>query len=216
MADDKPTLYGYYRSSTSYRLRILLNLKNLAYDTVNVRLDRGEQHAPEFLALNPMGALPVLRFEGRTLIQSPAMIDYVEERFPSPSLLPANVDARQRVREIASLVACDIHPVNNLRILQHLREAYALDDQAIGDWYRTWIRRGFDALEQMLAVQTSADHAVGESVTLAEVYLVPQIYNARRFNIEMSDYPRLARIDAHCQGLPAFADAHPDRFEPDD
>ena len=132
-----------------------------------------------------------------------------------PELLPADTTLRQRVREITSLVACDVHPLNNLRVLKHLRQRYGLDDDAIGDWYRHWIHAGFGALERMVAPDEAAPFAVGGRLSLAEVYLLPQIYNARRFDVDMADYPKLAAIDAHCATLDAFTRAHPDRHRVD-
>lgn len=215
MSATQATLYGYYRSSTSYRLRILLNLKDIAHRTMAVALDKGEQRDAAFLAINPMGGLPVLEIDGLRLVQSPAIIDYIEEHYATPRLLPGAIEPRQRVREIASLVACDIHPLNNLRVLKHLRGTYDADDAAIAAWYRHWIDAAFPALEQMVTANDSAAFCVGESVTLADVYLVPQIYNATRFDVDMTAYPQLARIAAHCNTLPAFADAHPDRHRVD-
>ena len=211
MSEPRAVLHGYYRSSTSYRLRILLNLKRIAHEIVPVALDRGEQLAPSFRALNPMGGVPVLEIDGLRLVQAPAMIDYIEERYAEPRLLPEAPEPRQRVREITSLVACDIHPLNNLRVLKHLRATCAADDAAIGAWYRHWIALGFDALERMVDPTAAAPYAVGGRLSLAEIYLVPQIYNARRFDVDMSVYPKLEAIDAHCTAQDAFAAAHPDR-----
>lgn len=211
MSTPQATLYGYYRSSTSYRLRILLNLKGIAHRTVAVALDKGEQRDAAFLAINPMGGLPVLDIDGIRLVQSPAIIDYVEEHYATPRLLPAAIEPRQRVREIAALVACDIHPLNNLRVLKHLRTTYGADDANIADWYRHWIDAAFPTLEHMVTANDDAAFCVGETASLADLYLIPQIYNATRFDVAMSAYPKLARVAAHCNTLPAFADAHPDR-----
>lgn len=211
------TLYGYYFSSTSYRTRIALNLKGLDYDTIDIRLDRGAQLEDDFRAVNPMAAVPVLDIDGRRLVQSPAILDYLDEHYPAPQLLPTDIDQRQRVREISALIACDIHPVNNLRVLKYLRAKHGCGDDDIGSWYRHWIRQGFKPLEQMLAQTSTAQRfAVGDSVSLADVYLVPQVANARRFAVDLADYPTLAAIDAHCQQLPAFAAAHPGRHAPAD
>lgn len=207
------TLYGYHRSSTSYRLRILFGIKKIDYHTEVVRLDRGEQHAATFKDINPMGGVPVVRIDGRTLVQSPAIIDYIEEQYQQPVLLPDDPDTRQRVREITSLIGCDIHPVNNLRVLKRLRAEHGFDDAAIGEWYRHWINTGFSALEAMIDNPT-ARYAVGASVSLAEIYLVPQIYNARRFDVDMAQYPALQSIDAQCAKIDAFRDAHPDLHAP--
>ncbi|MEO1595361.1 MAG: maleylacetoacetate isomerase [Pseudomonadota bacterium] len=215
MSDTQATLYGYHRSSTSYRLRILLNLKGIAYETVPVALDKGAQREAAFLEINPMGGLPVLEIDGLRLVQAPAMIDYIEEHYDTPKLLPDAVAARQRVREIAALVACDVHPLNNLRVLKHLRMAYGADDAAIADWYRHWIHAAFPALEHMVGADGDAPFCVGDRLSLAEIYLIPQIYNAVRFDVDMTAYPKLARIDAHCASVPAFTDAHPDKHRVD-
>ncbi|MEO1320071.1 MAG: maleylacetoacetate isomerase [Pseudomonadota bacterium] len=215
MSNTQATLYGYYRSSTSYRLRILLNLKGIDYKSVPVALDRGEQREAAFLDINPMGGLPVLEIDGLRLVQAPAMIDYIEEHYAAHKLLPDAAAPRQRVREIAAIVACDIHPLNNLRVLKHLRANYGADDAAIADWYRHWINAAFPALEHMVGANEDAPFCVDGQLSLAEIYLIPQIYNAERFDIDMTAYPRLAGINAHCTAMPAFADAHPDRHRVD-
>ena len=211
------TLYGYFFSSTSYRARILMNLKGLAYNSVQVRLDRGEQHEASFREINPMGGLPVLDIDGLRLTQSPALSDYVEERFPTPPLVPDEQPARQRVREITALIACDMHPLNNLSVLKYLRANFGQDDQGVAVWYAHWIRRGFDGLEAIVR-DASADgrYCVGSSVTMADVFLVPQVANARRFDIPLDDYPTIVSIDAHCQSLDAFEQAHPKHHAPED
>ncbi|MEL6949655.1 MAG: maleylacetoacetate isomerase [Pseudomonadota bacterium] len=215
MSDTQATLYGYYRSSTSYRLRILLNLKGINYETVPVALDKGEQREAAFLDINPMGGLPVLDIDGLRLVQAPAMIDYIEEHYDAPRLLPNVAAPRQRVREIAAIVACDIHPLNNLRVLKHLRGTYGADDAAIADWYRHWIDAAFPALEHRVSANDDLPFCVDGQLSLAEIYLIPQIYNAERFEVDMTAYPKLARINAHCIAMPAFADAHPDRHRVD-
>jgi maleylpyruvate isomerase len=208
-------LYGYYRSSTSYRTRIVLNLKGIDYEYVPVALDRGEQHDEAFRELNPMGAVPALATEDGLFVQSPAIIEYLEERHPEPALLPADPVGRARVREITTLIACDIHPVNNLRIMRYLGEHYGQDRAGIGEWYAHWIHAGFGPLERLLAARSTAGrYCIGDAVTLADAYLVPQVYNARRFGVPLDDYPTIGSVDAHCAALPAFAAAHPDR-QPD-
>ncbi len=208
-------LYGYYRSSTSYRTRIVLNLKEIRYDYVPVALDRGEQQGEAFCKLNPMGAVPALASDDGLFVQSPAIIEYLEERHPEPPLLPAEPAGRARVREVAALIACDIHPVNNLRIMRYIGEHYGQDRAGIGEWYAHWIHAGFAPLERLLAARSAAGrYCIGDAVTLADAYLVPQVYNARRFGVPLRDYPVLESVDAHCVALPAFAAAHPDR-QPD-
>lgn len=208
-------LYGYYRSSTSYRTRIALNLKGIAFEHIDIRLDRGAQLESEFTAMNPMNAVPVLEMDSLRLIQSPAILEYLEEQYPDPRLLPTPTPARQRVRELAALVGCDIHPVNNLRVLKFLRSEHHADDQAIATWYRHWINAGFAAYETLLTQTDRAEgYCVGETTSLAEVFLIPQIYNASRFEVDMTPYPEIASIDSRCASDPAFSAAHPDRFKP--
>jgi maleylacetoacetate isomerase len=208
-------LYGYYRSSTSYRTRIVLNLKGIDYDYAPVALDRGEQQTEAFRELNAMGAVPALESDDGLFVQSPAIIEYLEERHPEPPLLPADPAGRARVREVAALIACDIHPVNNLRVMRYIGEHYGQDRAGIAEWYAHWIRAGFGPLERLLADRSDAGrHCIGDALTLAEAYLVPQVYNARRFGVPLDDYPTIVSVDAHCTALPAFAAAHPDR-QPD-
>ncbi len=208
-------LYGYYRSSTSYRTRIVLNIKGIDYDYVPVALDRGEQQGEAFRELNPMGAVPALASDDGLFVQSPAIIEYLEERYPEPRLLPGDPAGRARVREIAALIACDIHPVNNLRVMRYIGENYGQDRAGIGAWYAHWIHAGFGPLERLLAARSAEGrYCIGDEVTLADAYLVPQVYNARRFGVALDDYPVIASVDAHLKALPAFAAAHPDR-QPD-
>ena len=208
-------LYGYFRSSASYRVRIALALKGLDYDLQPIHLRRGEQRAPEFLKRNPQGLVPALEHEGAVLPQSLAIIEYLEERFPEPALLPAAPEDRGWVRALAQVVACDIHPINNLRILQYLEQDLGVDDEARGAWARRWIDGGFAAMEDMLAGDPrTGDYCFGRQPTLADICLVPQIFNSRRFGVDMVGYPTLARIHENCMRLPAFADQAPER-QPD-
>jgi maleylpyruvate isomerase len=208
-------LYGYYRSSTSYRTRIVLNLKGIDYEYVPVALDRGEQQETAFRSVNPMGAVPALEDRNGVFIQSPAIIEYLEETHPEPALLPSDPAARARVREVAALIACDIHPVNNLRIMRYIGENYGQDREGIARWYAHWIRAGFGPLEALLEARSSAGrYCIGDDVTLADAYLIPQVYNARRFSVPLDDYPVIRSIESHCIGLTAFLAAHPDR-QPD-
>jgi maleylpyruvate isomerase len=206
-------LYTYFRSSAAYRVRIALNLKGLVYESLPRHLlrDGGEHRQPEFLRLNPQGLVPVLEDNGHALTQSLAIIEYLEETHPEPPLLPQAPLQRARVRALALAVACDIHPLNNLRVLNYLRAPLALDKAAVDTWYRHWIACGFTALEEE-AVRMTGDrrHLVGSAVTLADVCLVPQMYNARRFGCELDAYPTLRAISAHLESLPAFTRAAPE------
>ena len=208
-------LYGYFRSSASYRVRIALSLKGLDYDLQPVHLRRNEQRAPEFLERNPQGLVPALEHDGAVLAQSLAIIEYLEERFPEPPLLPAAPADRAWVRALAQIVACDVHPINNLRILQYLEKDLGLDDEARAAWARRWIDHGFAAMEAMLKDDPRAgNHCFGNRPTLADVCLVPQVVNSRRFDVDMARYPALARVHENCMRLPAFADQAPER-QPD-
>ncbi len=206
-------LHTYWRSSAAYRVRIALALKGLEYESVPRHLlrDGGEQRRADYLALNPQGFVPALEHDGVVLTQSLAICEYLEECFPRPPLLPQGPHERATVRAMALAVACDIHPLNNLRVLQHLRTELGQDDEGLGRWARHWISRGFDALEQMVA-RHSADgrHCFGEAVTLADVCLVPQVANARRVQLDLAPWPRLMAATSHLESLPAFAAARPD------
>jgi maleylacetoacetate isomerase len=210
-------LYGYFRSSATYRARIALNFKGLDYESVivDLRSPTHPQHAPQFRALNPQGLIPVLVDGKRTLTQSLAIIEYLEETHPEPPLLPRSAPERAQVRALALAVACDIHPLNNLRVLNYLRSRLAQDETATNAWYAHWIAEGFRALEEA-AGRLSGDgrHLYGTAVTLADVCLVPQMYNAHRFNCDVEPYPRLRAICAHLETLPAFARAAP-QAQPD-
>ena len=205
------TLYGYFRSSAAYRVRIALNLKGLAYDQALVNLVKGEQRLDANLARNPQGLVPVLKTDdGTQLTQSLAICEYLEERYPEPPLLPIDPVDRARVRALAQLVACEIHPLNNLKVLKYLVHELKLDDDAKLAWYRHWITEGFTALEAMLAREAgTGDFCHGDTPTLADLCLVPQVFNAERFECDLSDYPRIRRIAANCRALPAFAEAAP-------
>lgn len=205
-------LHGYWRSGTSYRTRIALNLKGLAYEQRPVDLRAGAQRDPRFLALNPQGLVPALEVDGQVLIQSPAILEWLEERFPEPPLLPAGPDERAVVRAMAALVACDIHPLNNLRVLKAVR-ALGADDDGINAWAARWIEPGFDALEALIG-RHGAGWCYGDRPTLADCCLVPQVYSARRFGVDPARWPAIAAIEAAAADHPAFAAAHPDR-QPD-
>lgn len=207
-------LHDYFRSSAAYRVRIALNLKGLDYHQQSVSLVQGEQRSAAYLALNPQGLVPALELgDGQVLSQSLAIIEYLDEVHPGPALLPADPLGRARVRALANIVACDMHPLNNLRVLGYLTGKLGLDEETKLDWYRHWIARGLASLEALLAEQSS-EFCHGREPTLADLCLVPQVYNARRFNCELADYPTVVAIDARCQTLPAFQAAHPQQ-QPD-
>ena len=208
------TLYGYFRSSAAYRVRIALNMKGLPYVQTPVSLLKGEQRSTDYLALNPHGLVPALRDGEALLTQSLAICEYLDEAYPdTPQLLPVDPALRAQVRAVALAIACDIHPVNNLRVLNYLKSELAVPEDARNDWYRHWVVQGFAALEHQLAVH-AGQYCFGDSITLADVCLLPQVFNARRFNVDMAAYPLLSRIAANLEVLPAFADAHPQK-QPD-
>ncbi|SAI57650.1 glutathione-S-transferase [Bordetella ansorpii] len=210
-------LYSYFRSSAAYRVRIALNLKGLPYETVPVHLVKGggQQLAPAYRQVNPNALVPTLVDGDLTLGQSLAIIEYLDETHPQPALLPADAAGRARVRAIALTLACDIHPLNNLRVLKYLKHDLKVDEEAKNGWYRHWIDVGLGGLEQMLAGSPQTGRFChGDTPTLADLCLVPQIFNARRFDCDLSAFPTLVRIDAACQALKAFQDAAPER-QPD-
>ena len=205
-------LYDYWRSSASYRVRIALNLKGVAYTSVNTSLLDGGQKAPEYVARNPQGLVPMLSIDGHDLTQSLAIIDYLDAKYADPPMVSADPVARSRTLAQAMVVAADIHPVNNLRILKYLKNELGQDQEAIDRWYRHWIEEGFAALEQM-APETGLFG--GEQPNLADVCLIPQIYNARRFETDLSAFPKLVRIDTACNALEAFQKAAPEAVKPE-
>ncbi len=208
-------LHGYYRSSAAFRVRIGLNLKGLTYESVPHHLRHGEQRAPEYLALNPQGLVPTLTDGEQVLFQSLAILEYIDERRPEPAFLPLDPSDRAYVRGLAQMVACDIHPLNNLRVLQYLRRRLGQDEAAVKTWYNHWIAEGFDALEARLTRDArTGDFCYGDRPGLADICLVPQVANARTFDLDMSPYPTIRRIDETCMAQAAFADAHPTR-QPD-
>lgn len=206
-------LYGYWRSSAVYRVRIALNLKELAYDTRPVHLlrDGGEQHDADYRALNPQQLIPCLTDGERVLTQSMAIMEYLEEMHPEPPLLPADARSRARVRALALAVACDIHPLGNLRVLQYLEANLGVDEAKKLDWSRHWIETGFDALEAMLAGSSATGrYCHGDTPGLADACLVPQAYNALRWKLPLERWPTIARIHAACNELEAFRQAAPE------
>ncbi len=208
-------LYTYFRSSAAYRLRIALNLKGvMPEEAVSIHLTRdgGRQHTPEYRAINPQARVPSLVLDsGEVLMQSPAIIEYLEEVHPTPALLPADPVARAQVRAFAAVIGCDIHPLNNLAPLQYLKRVLNQEQPAIDAWYHHWVAEGFAALETMIR---PGPYCFGETVTLADVYLVPQMYNARRLKVPLDAFPKLVAADAALLRLPAFDKARPEN-QPD-
>ena len=204
-------LYSFFRSGTSHRLRIALNLKGLTPDYLPVDLRVDEQTEAPFKRINPQGLVPALVLDsGETLIQSPAIIEWLEERYPTPALLPADPEARAHVRALAAIVGCDVHPINNRRILQTLRQQFGADEAAINAWCATWITAGFDAIEALLAqADTRGSFCFGKAPGLADVYLIPQVESARRFGVDPARWPLISAVDVACSALPAFAQATP-------
>ena len=208
-------LYGYYRSSASYRLRIILNFKGLDWEYQAVNLLEGEQKTGEYRAMNPLGLVPVLDTGETALAQSPAIAEYLEEQHPEPALLPPDPIGRARVREMVNSIGCEVHPLQNLGVLMHVKETYSLDDAAVQAWGRKWIDRGFSAFETMARERSSeGQFSYGDSLTLADVWLIPQLFNAHRFEMDLAPYPTLVAIDKHCQSLDAVAASHPSK-QPD-
>ena len=207
-------LYSYFRSSAAYRTRIALNLKGIEFDTVSVHLTRngGQQHAAEFQAVNPQKRVPALALgNGEVLLQSLAIIEYLDEVHPQPPLLPSDPVERAKARALAQLVACDIHPLNNVGPLRYLKNELGLDQARIDAWYHHWVLEGFEALEALIE---ASPYAVGEEVTLADICLVPQVANARRLRVPLERFPKIVAVDAACAKLAAFAEARPEN-QPD-
>jgi len=211
----KLVLHGYFRSGTTYRVRLALNWKGLDYDFVPVNLVEGEQSRPDYLARNPQGLVPALEADRVILTQSPAILEWLEEVFPDKPLLPSDPVQRARVRAFAAAIGCDIHPIQNLRVLKKVKADYGADQEGATAWARHWITTGFDALEQLAELSAQADREAsgflfGDGPTLAEVYLVPQMYNAHRFGVDLAPYPRLVAADAAARALPEFERAAPE------
>ena len=207
-------LYTYFRSSAAYRVRIALNMKGLDYEMVPIHLtkDGGHHRGEAFRAVNVQMRVPALTLDsGQTLIQSLAIIDYLDETYPQPPLLPADPVARAQARAIAQVIACDIHPLDNLAPLQYLRRQLKHEQSDIDAWYHHWIQVGFDALETMLR---PGPYAMGKQITLADICLVPQVFNARRMRVPLDSYPNIVAVDAACAKLSEFQHAHPDN-QPD-
>ena len=217
MTGDSIKLYSYWRSSACYRVRIALNLKGLPFQTAAVHLVRngGEQHSEAFKVLNPQEMIPVLLHGGRMLRQSMAIIDYLDEIWSTNLLVPSTARDRQRVRAIAEMIACDIHPLGNLRVLQYLEDRFGADQAQRDEWSRHWIRSGFHAVEKVLEGNPSTGaYCEGDVPTLADCCLIPQAYNAVRFGIDLAEFPLIQRINETCLALPAFDNARPEK-QPD-
>ncbi|HEX8668892.1 MAG TPA: maleylacetoacetate isomerase [Allosphingosinicella sp.] len=206
----RPKLYDYHRSSASYRVRIALGLKGIEHESVAVDLLHGAQREEAYRAANPQGLVPMLEVDGRRIVQSLAIVDWLDKTYPEPPLFPADALERAHVLSLALLVACDIHPLNNLRVLKYLTGPLGQPQEARDAWYAHWVREGLAALEA-LARETAGRFLHGDTPTLADICLVPQMYNARRFSVPIEDFPLLLRVDAEANALPAFAAAHPDR-----
>ena len=203
-------LYDYFRSSAAYRVRIALNLKGLAAEQRFVHLRRGEQRDAAYLELNPQGLVPTLVIGNRRLTQSLAIIEYLDEKHPNPPLLPPGPEDRAWVRSIALAIACDIHPLDNLRVLKYLESPLALDQAKRDEWYRHWIREGFAAIERQLAERGATRFCFGDTPSVADICLVPQVANSRRLSIPLDPYPRIRAIDAACLALAQFDRARPE------
>jgi len=210
-------LYGYWRSSSSYRVRMALNLKGIAYTQRFVHLvrDGGQQHAADYRSLNPQGQVPTLVHGDRVLTQSPAILEYIEETFADPALLPGDAEGRARVRALAAVIACDTHPVNNLRVLKYLTGTLGVDEAGKLEWYRHWVAAGLDAFETLLAgSEATGDCCHGDQPSLADCCLLPQVYNARRFGCDESGWPKVRRICAYLETIAAIDSAAPEK-QPD-
>ena len=207
-------LYSYFRSSAAYRVRIALNVKGVDYETVTVDLPGGAHRLPGFRAVNPQATIPTIDDGGTILWQSLAIIEYLDTRYPSPRLIPAEPVARARVQALAQLVACEVHPLNNLRVLTYLRRELALDEAAVAKWYSHWVAEAFAPLETFVGRWSGGRYCFGDALSIADVYLVPQMYNARRFDCDLKAYPTLVRIAQALEQEPAIARAAP-HLQPD-
>jgi maleylacetoacetate isomerase len=208
-------LYTYFRSSAAFRVRIALNLKRIAYEPVLVHLAKGEHRKPDYARINPQGLVPTLELDdGKRLAQSLAIIEWLDERYPTPRLVPSDAFERARVRSIAYLIACEIHPLNNLRVLQHLKRALGQNEEGINAWYRHWIGDGLEKVEAELARPGTGKFSHGDAPSLADCCLVPQIFNAKRYSSDLAPYPITLRVFEECMKLEAFDRAQPSK-QPD-
>lgn len=208
-------LYDFFRSSAAFRVRIALNLKQLPYESIPKALLKNEHRSAEYLALNPHGLIPALAVDDTVLSQSLAIIEYLNDRHPAPPFLPSDALARAQVRSMTLAIACDIHPLNNLRVLNYLRQNFAQDDDGVTRWYQHWIAAGFQGLEAQASQHSTARRfCFGDAVSMADICLAPQIYNARRFHTDLTAFPTLVAISTHLESLPTFAAARPE-VQPD-
>jgi len=211
-------LYTFFRSSAAFRVRIALNLKGLTYEPIPKVFANNEHRAADYLALNPQGLIPALALDsddGEVLSQSLAIMEYLDEKHPTPPFLPADALGRARVRSMTLAIVADLHPLNNLRVLNYLRREFKQDDQGVADWYRHWVTAGFQGLEQQARRHSKAGrHCYGDALSLVDICLVPQMYNARRFETDLSPFPTLVAISTHLESLPQFAAARPE-VQPD-
>lgn len=206
-------LYDYFRSTACYRVRIALNLKKIAYETIEVHLvnNGGEQHSPQYHQVNPQELVPSLDINGHTLSQSLAIIDYLEETYPEIPLFPKDPFIKATLKSMAFIVACDMHPLNNLRVLNRLKEQFKANEEQVLDWYHHWLKAGFDAFEEQLTrLERNKPICFGSEITLADVCLIPQVYNAKRFHFDMVNYPIINEINEYCSTIPAFRNAAPE------
>ena len=211
-----PVLYSYWRSSSAYRVRIALNLKGIEYRLKAVHLlkDGGEQNKADYRGINPLGLVPALVHAGHTVVQSMAICEYLEQTFAGVPLLPADPPGRARVRSIACSITSEIQPLNNLGVVQYLKNELRLDGAAVNNWYHHWLERGFSAVESWLSTANSGLYCHGDAPTLADCFLVPQVYNAERYSFDLKPYPNIRRIAAQCRSLDAFEKAAPEN-QPD-
>jgi maleylacetoacetate isomerase len=207
-------LYDYFRSTACYRVRIALNLKNIAYEKVAIHLvnNGGEQNSPEYRKINPQGLVPSIEVNGQILHQSLAIIEYLEDAYPEIPLLPQDPLIKADLRAMALIIACDMHPLNNLRVLNRLKSQFNANEVQVMDWYHHWLKAGFDAFEaQLKSLERTRPVCCGEEISLPDVCLIPQVYNAHRFNFPMNDYPLINEINEYCLTLPAFQNAAPEK-----
>ena len=207
-----PTLYTFFRSSASFRVRIALNLKGILYDSVVIGLPKGEQSGGDFMAVNPQGLVPAWADENGVLAQSLAIMEYIDEKYPGTPLMPKDLAGRARVRALAQLIACEIHPLNNLRVLKYLKAEVKQTEDQVNTWYRHWVAQGLAMLERQLVLDnTPGSYMHGDTPGLADCCLVPQIFNAKRFDCDLNPYPRVMAIFNRCMDLPAFDLAQPSK-----
>ncbi|WP_257255623.1 MULTISPECIES: maleylacetoacetate isomerase [unclassified Endozoicomonas] len=204
-------LYSYFRSSAAYRVRIALNLKGLDHELIPVNLLKSEQTKEQYKSIQPQGLVPAMAVGNNRLIQSMAILEWLEETCPEPTIIPGDVWQKAQIRSLANIISCDIHPLNNLRVLKYLKSEFAVSDEQKNQWYQHWIKAGFEAYEQQLGDDY---FCIGDTPTLADICLIPQVYNALRFKVSLTDYPKIQAVHQHCNELKAFIDASPEQ-QPD-